>query len=164
LLIKKHHEKKAGLRFSTFLLNRENGFAPPLHFEFSKTLDLTQETYFKNIKTEYNINFISCKIADDIVLKGTRYNCNYHLAANVNNKLEMYRIKYFIIQGSLVYIVCNEINVKRFDDHFQAYEVGSGKDSISIKTFHDIFSLPFHIYPLNNNEVFFKIKYVPNDQ
>jgi len=90
LLIKKHHEKKAGLRFSTFLLNRENGFAPPLHFEFSKTLDLTQETYFKNIKTEYNINFISCKIADDIVLKGTRYNCNYHLAANVNNKLEMY--------------------------------------------------------------------------
>jgi len=36
--------------------------------------------------------------------------------------------------------------------------------SKSIKTFDDIYSLPFHIYPLNNNKVIFGIKYVPTDQ
>lgn len=86
------------------------------------------------------------------------YKSGVYLATNTNY-IELHKVKYYIIQNNNIYVLCYSINVNGFDQHFQSFEIGSLKDSLTLKNVEDFYTLPIHLYPMNNGKMYFRIKY-----
>jgi len=151
---------KSSFKFSKFLVDHEKSIEPVFEYKSALITDFTKEDFFSFIinKNEVDINFKECLSCNEINFKGTIYKVNYYLATELKN-VKLYKVKSFIIKNENVYVLCQQIILKQFDRHFHA-EVGHLLKEIEVRNILEFISPPLHLYPLNNNKTYVRIKYI----
>lgn len=149
---------KSALKFASFLLKHEDDFESDIFLNSSKTLNLSNEKIFYKFNNP-NINFENCEVSDEVIFKGTKYKANYYLATKAAF-IEVFKIKRFIFKNKNIYVLCNEININKFDSHLQAYEIGTANQELYLIQICDFITKPSHLYPMNNGNVYLRLKYI----
>lgn len=122
---------------------------------------LSKEHYFSNIIQKDGIDLKNIQSCYELIYKGTKYKRDYYLSSDIRSStFKLYKIKMFLYQNGVAYILCHPIHIKQFCSHFQSYKVGSLIDSLEIKLFSDFNTSPLHLYPLCNGKTYVRRKYV----
>jgi len=126
--------KKAALKFAKFLINHEVAVEPIFSFSNSLNVALKNIDYFTRIVSceKNNTLFQICHLFKQVTYKGTIYMTKYFLVAReVHTKL--FKILSFLNFGNNVFVVCAEINLLSYDNHFCAYQVGNSTENVYVK-------------------------------
>ncbi|XP_054086064.1 uncharacterized protein LOC128921781 [Zeugodacus cucurbitae] len=115
---------KSSFCFSNFLHKYKDGFPHAFNTETFITKDLTKEEYFPKILNFENINYQSVYVSTIIHYKGIEYKQNNFLAFLNEINCCIYKIKLFIYENEIIYVLCYPIEIIKFDAHFQSYETG----------------------------------------
>lgn len=151
--------KKSNIRFGQFLLNNKDGI--DLNFESKnfKKVDLTKQNYFSKINLVEGLNYKSINLSNEFHYKGHTYKIGRYLTIS-SHVVELYKIESIIIEKEMKFILCHEICLKKFDDHFQSFEVGEQKNVMLIKNIELFTSSPLHVYPCNNGKMYIRNKFL----
>ena len=117
--------------------------------------NLTSEDYYSLIENSLEINFSNVLTANFIEYKNTTYKENYYLIVE-NDNTYFYKIKLFLNVNGETFVMCYPVIIKGFDEHFQAYEVGSKCNILKIKTLKSFYSLPHNLHTINNGKTYLK--------
>jgi len=97
--------------------------------------------YFTRIAScEKNITLYKlCNLFKQVTYKGTIYKTKYFLVAReVHTKL--FKILSFLNFGNNVFVVCEEISLLSYDNHFCAYQVGNNTENVYVKNIQEFIS------------------------
>lgn len=145
---------KMSLKFSNFLLLYENGF--PKMFEKEK-FTLKKVCEIEHLKhVTHNLYDEAINITYDVIHKGISYKTNYYLG-HKKQILKLYKILFLFYKNETLYVVCNEIELKNFSQHFQSFEIGASF-GIAIEEIAYFTSYPMHIYTINNGKTYLRYK------
>lgn len=154
---------KAGLKYSKFLLDFKDGIdADKFDFCKSKTIsldniDLSETDLSNDVVKELR----SLSATDSVTYCGRKYKSGFYLTVfENNNNTRLFRIVHLVNLNSLLYVLCYQIQLKRFDVHFQAFEVGHQLDFMLLKRIDSFSSPPLHVYALNNGKVYLRNKFL----
>lgn len=59
-----------------------------------------------------------------------------------------------------MYVLCYEVEIPNFDEHFQSYAVGKLREEIILKELHEFTSPPLHLFPINNGKIYLRNKFL----
>lgn len=68
----------------------------------------------------------------------------------------LYEIIEFFRTDEECYVTLQPYNIIKYNDHFKSYEVGKKNEKYIVKKILEIECLPFHIYLVQNDKIFFK--------
>lgn len=140
---------KSSLKFAHFLLEQENVLQYRLSFESSYFLNLKEESYFSKIICHSNIEFESAEMINKICYKNTIIKKNDYMFCIDNS--ELFKIHSFLYQNDCIYVLCFDVSIVKFDDHYQAYVIDScNEDVIYIKDISAFITYPISIHISNN--------------
>lgn len=149
---------KSSFCFSNFLQKYKNGFPHPFNTETFITKDLTKEEYFPIILNFENINYQSVNVSTIIHYKGIEYKQNYFLASLNEINCCIYKIKLFIYENEIIYVLCYPIEIIKFDEHFQSYETGVTQNCLKLINISYFTTLPMNLHQINNGKTYARLK------
>lgn len=146
---------KAGLHFAKFLVDYEKGIPDAL--ELSNDHIIQPSADFNYMFARLNINIDNVVFYGKINFSGKVYKENTYVSI-LKDSLKLYKSLYFAKTFSNLFVLCYEVELLYFDDHFQAYEVGDLQDHILLKELNDFTSPPLYLIPINNGKVYLRNK------
>lgn len=150
---------KSSYRFSSFIssFNVEN--ISTIHFQSQSLVNLIIFDNEKYSQLNFPENMTNVFLPDLVTYKGTEYRKLQYLTAFIERNLFLYKVKELVISLShKFFVICTKININKFNNHFQSYEVGNSEKHFEIHEINYFSSPPLHIYTLKNGKTFLRNK------
>jgi len=83
-----------------------------------------------------------------------------YYVATQNPHVHIYKIISCFSYKENIFVLCNEVDLIRFDKHFHSYEIGYPSDTFCILNINEITTLPLRLYTINNGKSYLIFKYI----